>query len=250
MNSVNTVWGYARVSTDRQRVERQIDNIKQAYPDAVVIQEEYTGSTIDRPKWKTLEKRLKPGDTVVFDEVSRMSRNADEGTELYERLYDKGIRLVFLKEPRINSDVYREKMELQIAKVQTGNKATDKLMDAVTQALHDYMIDLAREQIRLAFETAQHELDFLHKRTSEGVRRAQAEGKQVGRAAGDIVETRKAKEAKPQILKHSKTFGGTLKDDELKKMLGISYGSLYKYKRELKAELEAEDGEAMESETT
>ena len=57
MNRVNTVWGYARVSTDRQRVERQIDNIKQAYPDAVVIQEEYTGSTIDRPKWKTLGKR-------------------------------------------------------------------------------------------------------------------------------------------------------------------------------------------------
>ena len=77
-------------------------------------------------------------------------------------------------------------------------------------------------------------MDFLHKRTREGVRKAQADGKQVGRAEGAHVETKKAKECKPKILKHSKSFGGSLNDEELKQMLGISYGSLYKYKRELK----------------
>lgn len=77
-------------------------------------------------------------------------------------------------------------------------------------------------------------MDFLHQRTQEGVRKAQADGKQVGRAEGAHVETQKAKECKPVIQKHSKSFGGSLSDEELKKMLGISYGSLYKYKRELK----------------
>ena len=72
------------------------------------------------------------------------------------------------------------------------------------------MIDLAREQIQLAFQTAQHELDFLHQRTREGVRKAQADGKQVGRAEGTRIETQKAKECKPLILKHSKSFGGSL----------------------------------------
>ncbi len=235
---MNTIWGYARVSTSKQKLERQIDNIKQAFPNAVIIQEEYTGATIDRPKWNGLEARLKRGDTVVFDEVSRMSRNAEEGMELYKQLFDKGVRLVFLKEPHINSDVYRQAMEVQMAKqTETGRASTDKLISAITEALHDYMIDLAREQIQLAFQTAQHELDFLHQRTREGVRKAQADGKQVGRAEGTHIETQKAKECKPLILKHSKSFGGSLSDEELKKMLGISYGSLYKYKRELKTPL-------------
>jgi len=232
---MSTIWGYARVSTPKQKLERQVDNIRRAFPDAVIIQEEFTGATLDRPKWNGLETRLKCGDTVVFDEVSRMSRNAIEGMDLYEQLFDKGVRLVFLKEPHINSDVYRQAMDVQMTKQkETGHASTDKLISTITEALHDYMIDLAREQIQLAFQTAQHELDFLHKRTREGVRKAQADGKQVGRAEGAHVETKKAKECKPKISKHSKSFGGSLNDEELKQMLGISYGSLYKYKRELK----------------
>ncbi len=232
---MNTIWGYARVSTPKQKLERQIDNIRRAFPDAVIIQEEFTGATLDRPRWNGLETRLKRGDTVVFDEVSRMSRNAEEGMEFYEQLFDKGVRLVFLKEPHINSDVYRQAMEVQMARqAERGRASTDKLISAITNALHDYMIDVARKQIQLAFQTAQHELDFLHQRTSEGVRKAKTEGKQVGRAKGAYIETKKAKECKPKILKHSKSFGGTLNDEELIKMLGISYGSLYKYKKELK----------------
>ena len=234
---MSTVWGYARVSTPKQKLERQIDNIKLAYPNAVIITEAYTGTTMDRPKWQGLEKQLKSGDTVVFDEVSRMSRDAEEGMKQYVRLFDKGIKMVFLKEPHINSDVYRQAMDVQVSKQkETGHASTDKFISTITEALHDYMIDLASEQIFLAFQTAQHELVFLHQRTREGVLKAQAEGKRVGRAEGAHVETKKAKECKPQILKHSRSFGGTLNDEELKKMLGISYGSLYKYKRELKME--------------
>ena len=232
---MGTIWGYARVSTPKQKIERQTDNIRRQFPSAVVIEEEYTGSTMDRPKWNGLVKKLSEGDTVVFDEVSRMSRNAEEGMALYEHLYGKGINLVFLKEPYINTDVFRQNMNVQLARhVETGRHSTDKLISAVSDALHDYMIDIAREQIQLAFQTAQHELDFLHRRTSDGVKKAQADGKQVGRIYGSQIETKKAKECKPKILKHSKSFGGNLNDEELKNMLGISYGSLYKYKRELR----------------
>lgn len=68
-----------------------------AYPSAILYEEAYTGTKIDRPKFKTLLRLVKPGDTIVFDEVSRMSRNAEEGFELYKELYDKGVELVFLK---------------------------------------------------------------------------------------------------------------------------------------------------------
>ena len=232
-----TVWGYVRISTAKQKIERQADNIKRQYPKAVIIYEEYTGTTIDRPAWSKLERQLKPGDTVVFDEVSRMSRNAEEGMALYERLFDSDINLVFLKEPHINSNVYRDKMDRQREKLNTtGSKATDKLLESIMGALHEYTIDLAREQIEIAFQTAQHEVDYLHQRTSEGVRRAQAEGKQVGRAPGSIIETKKSRAAKEQIKKHSKDFGGSLSDAECMKLVGVARNSYYKYKRELRAD--------------
>ena len=231
------VWGYVRISTAKQKIDRQIDNIRRQYPDAVIVSEAYTGATLDRPEWRKLEKRLKEGDTIVFDEVSRMSRDAAEGVELYERLFHSGVNLVFLKEPHINSSVYREKLNRQREKhSSTGSKAADRLLDAIMDALHEYTADLAREQIELAFKTAQQEIDCLHQRTSEGVRKAQLAGKRVGRAAGSVIETKKAKVAKEQIKKYSRNFDGMLSDVECMKLIGVSRNSYYKYKRELFAE--------------
>ena len=85
------IYGYVRVSTVKQKVERQIANIKKEYPAAVIIDEAYTGTSMSRPKWNKLIKALKPGDTIVFDEVSRMARTAQEGFETYLELYNKGL---------------------------------------------------------------------------------------------------------------------------------------------------------------
>lgn len=233
----NRVYGYCRISTMKQNIERQITNIRDQYPDACIITEAFTGTTTDRPKWNSLYKNLHEGDTIIFDEVSRMSRNAEEGIELYEELFDRGINLIFIKEPHVNTSVYRDKLQKQIDRISgTGSEATDKLLNSILEALHEYTIDLAKEQIKLAFQTAQSEVDFLHQRTSEGVRRAQAEGKQVGRMTGAKIETKKAQEAKQIILKHSKDFLGTLSDPDVIRLAGISRNSYYKYKSELKAE--------------
>lgn len=48
---------------------------------------------------------VKLGDTIIFDSVSRMSRNADERIQLYLKLFDKDVNLVFLKEDYINTEV-------------------------------------------------------------------------------------------------------------------------------------------------
>lgn len=223
----NTVYGYCRISTMKQRLQRQIDNIKREYPDAVIMTEEYTGTTVDRPTWNKLYKRLKSGDTVVFDEVSRMSRNADEGFSLYEDLFNRGVNLVFLKERHIDTEVYRQALQNSVS--MTG---TD--VDCILEGVNKYLMILAKRQIEIAFATAQHEVDYLHQRTSEGVRKAQAEGKQVGRATGSKVETAKAKAAKEVIRKHSKDFNGSLTDAEVIKLTGIARNTYYKYKREMK----------------
>lgn len=48
------VVGYARVSTPKQKLDRQISNLRSVYPDIVIVAEVYTGSTDNRPKWTKL----------------------------------------------------------------------------------------------------------------------------------------------------------------------------------------------------
>ena len=85
------VYGYVRISTKKQSIERQIRNIRAAYLEATIIEEVYTGTSLNRREWSRLRNKLKEGDTVVFDSVSRMSRTADEGVEAYFELYGKGV---------------------------------------------------------------------------------------------------------------------------------------------------------------
>ena len=125
-------YGYVRISTKKQNIERQIRNIKKEYPSAVIIQDEYTGTTLARPAWDKLMKVIKEGDIIIFDSVSRMSRNAEEGFAVYESLFNKQIELVFLKEPQINSQTY--KSALQNAIPMTGT-AVDYILDGINKYL-------------------------------------------------------------------------------------------------------------------
>jgi DNA invertase Pin-like site-specific DNA recombinase len=230
------VYGYCRVSTKKQKVERQIENIKSLFPDAVIVQEAFTGTKMNRPAWSKLEKQLSEGDTVVFDEISRMSRNAEEGYQTYKALYDRGINLVFLKEATLNTENFRKTTQVAM----TGTE-----VDAILEGVNKYLMILAENQIKAAFATAQHEVDFLHKRTSEGVQRAIAEGKQVGIEEGRKLTTKKSIAAKELIKKYNKDFGGSFNDkmtlvfmnNELKEQgQNISRNSYFKYKREMKEE--------------
>ena len=64
------------------------------------------------------------------------------------------------------------------------------------------------------------------------------EGKQIGRIAGKKYTSNKEKKYKPEILRLSKDFNGTNTDSEVMAFTGLSRGSYYKYKRELKVEIE------------
>lgn len=95
---------------------------------------------------------------------------------------------------------------------------------------------LAKEQIRLAFIQSQKEVDDLRQRTKEGLQTARLKGRQIGQKPGITFETKKSIEAKQEILKKSKAFGGTYSDKDLMKVIGIARNSYYKYKRELQQE--------------
>lgn len=221
-----TVYGYCRISSKKQSIERQIRNIKTEYPNAVIRQEAYTGTKIDRPEWNKLYKIVKEGDTIVFDSVSRMSRNAEEGLETYSELLDRGVNLVFLKEHYIDTDTYKLNSSDKIAL--TG---TDE--DEIFKGLNNYFRKLAIKQIRIAFDQAEKEVEDLHQRTKEGLETARLNGKQIGREKGTTVTTKKSVEAKKRILELSNSFNGSLKDDDVRAIIGVSRNSYYKYKREL-----------------
>ena len=206
------VYGYCRISTPTQNIDRQKRNILDRYPKAKLFCEAYTGTTTDRPEWCKLKAILKKGDTVVFDEISRMSRNADEGIKLYMELYDKGIELVFLKEPQCNTATYSETL---------------------------------KNRIDLAFQGAENEVKRLKERTKEGIETARLNGKQIGRKTGSKITTKRSEEVKQIIKAKSKDFSGNMNDVEvIAYVKGITKGgkfsrnSYYKYKAELKAKQE------------
>ena len=197
------IYGYCRISRKTQNIERQIRNIQESYPSALIMQEAYTGTkVVGRKEFEKLAQKVKPGDTIVFDSVSRMSRNAAEGFELYKKWYDEGIELVYLKEPSINTAVTRKMLQNRIdISIQTGKDSTDKFFTAIVKAMNQLQMDNVYERIKEAFDQSQKEVDDLHKRTSEGIREARKKGKQIGRKTGATFETKKSVAAKQEILK-------------------------------------------------
>ena len=221
------MYGYCRISQKKQNIERQIRNIKAEFPEATIIQEAYTGTTTDRKEWNKLFARVKEGDTIIFDSVSRMSRNAEEGFLAYEILYNRGVNLIFLKERHIDTDTYKKSLSGLISLTNTD-------VDYILEGVNKYLMALAKEQIKIAFQQAEKEVADLQQRTKEGLATAKINGKTLGKKKGDSWETKKSKAAKEVILKHSQDFGGSLADEDVIKLAGIARNTYYKYKRQLR----------------
>ena len=216
------VYGYCRISTRQQSMERQNRNIKKLYPNVIIINEIYTGTKVEgRKEWNKLLKAVKEGDTIVFDSVSRMSRNSLEGFALYKELFNKGVELLFLKEQHINTTTYKKALTNNV-------KLTGTAVDSILKGINEYLLALAEEQIKLAFEQSEKEVKDLQQRTKEGIETARLNGKQIGQKEGIKLTTKKSIEAKEKIKEFSKNFLGNLKDADVIKLIGISRNSYYK----------------------
>ena len=222
-------YGYCRISKPKQSIDRQIRNIKAVFPEAVIIQEVYTRTSLNRKEWNKLYNKVKSGDTIIFDSVSRMSGNAVDGFAAYEALYNKGVNLVFLKEPHINTDTYKAALENNIAL--TGNS-----VDYILEGVNKYLMALAKEQICLAFEQSEKEVQDLHQRTKERIETARLNGKQIGQKQGAKLTTKKSIAAKEIIQGYSADFDGSLEDQAVIKLAGISRNTYYKYKKQIRAD--------------
>lgn len=226
------IYGYCRISRRTMNIERQVRNIKAEYPEAVIIKEAYTGRSMMRPAWQKLYNKVGTNDTIIFDSVSRMSRTAEEGFKAYEDLFNRGVNLVFLKEPHINTAVYKNAINNTV-KLTGGN------VDYILEGVNRYLMELAKEQVKISFNQAQKEVDDLRQRTVEGLETARINGKQIGGVKGSTYKVKKKDKAKEIIKKHSNIFGGELNDLQCMKLAGVSNATFYKYRKELEDELES-----------
>lgn len=230
------VYGYCRISRKTQNIERQERNILGKYPKAHIVKEAFTGRKIDRPQWSKLYKQImrevEKGNevTLIFDSVSRMSRDADEGVKTYFGLYDLGVNLVFLKEGYIDTETYKNAIGQTIAK--TGNEIADCYISATNEVIRI----LAKQQIEKAFEQAQKEVDDLRQRTIEGIETARLAGKQIGQKDGAKFKIKKKEPLKEKIKQMSKDFDGNMTDKQILEVLPLSRNTYYKYKKELLAD--------------
>ena len=230
-----SIYAYCRVSTKHQRITRQITNITELYPKAIIIREFYTGTTQSRPQWEKLMMQIKKEDTIVFDSVSRMSRNAQEGYNDYKALYSMGVNLIFLNEPLINTSVFdTTRNNLLKIDIDTGNEAVNCFFKSNIESINDFLMALAEEQIKTAFNQSEKEVTDLHSRISQGIREAKRNGTQIGLIKGTELTTKKSIDCKAIIKKHAKDFGGTLDDPDVMKLCGCSRNSYYKYKKNIK----------------
>ncbi|MDU6975960.1 MAG: recombinase family protein [Clostridiales bacterium] len=90
------IYGYCRVSTRKQltdgnSLQAQAEEIKVRYENAEVIEEQYTGTSTDRPIFTELVQKLNAGDTLVVTKLDRLARNTVEGIQVVEKLFAKGV---------------------------------------------------------------------------------------------------------------------------------------------------------------
>ena len=151
----NYVFGYARVSTEAQNLDRQLDALKN-YGVDIIYNEKITGTKKNRPELTKLLDRITEGDTVVVESLSRLGRSTKDLIELTEIFQSKGVNLVSLKEA-----------------IDT-NSPTGKLLFTLMSAI------------------AQFERDVIADRTREGLKAARARGRTGGRPRADPEQVKKA----------------------------------------------------------
>lgn len=94
------IYGYTRVSTKKQvegyGLKAQKNDILNKYPSAIIIEEQYTGTKLDKPIFNDLLKKLKENDILVVSKLDRFARNTVEGVKVVEQLFVKKVAIHIL----------------------------------------------------------------------------------------------------------------------------------------------------------
>lgn len=189
------IYGYARVSTPEQNMDRQIKALEEfGVPVKNIYKEKETGRDFERPAYKRLMRKLRVEDVLVVKSIDRLGRNYAEILEQWRVITKvKGAAIVVLDMPILD---------------------TRKEKDLIGTLVADLVL-----QIMSYF--AQVERDFIKQRQAEGIAAAKARGVKFGRPRIPIPENFAEMKAKWQAGKISSRQAG--------KELGVSYHTFLRW---------------------
>ena len=195
------IYGYlgASKALSAERKKMQKEEILNRYPEAALVTDTRL-SSLGRPNLSDLINKLEKGDRLVIFSVSLFDSDPDKTFEIMESLLKKGVAVECLHEPYLSSDLWN--------------------LEASPE-------ELLKEQITELYR----KLQIIGEKRS-----INATTNRPGTRKPYVIQ--KEIEAKKVILENSKSFDGTLGDDEVRKLAGISRNTYYSYKRELKKERE------------
>lgn len=174
------VFAYMRISTKEERGKQKYTRQEQAInrwakehnqeiPERRIYRDDASGKSFDRPAWHELESDVQQGDTIVFKDVCRFTREYENGFEKYMALMGKGVNLVFIDNPTISTDYIQQMMD--VADRQQNRIAKKSLRDTIELLL---LVELDR---------AEQEREITVKRIKDGIA---ASEKKSGRPVGKL----------------------------------------------------------------
>jgi DNA invertase Pin-like site-specific DNA recombinase len=214
---MNNYFSYMRISTKEERGNQKYNRQEAALKKFAAengieyiaeFKEDVSGKSFEnRKQWQRLEKLVQSGDTIVFKDISRFTREVVNGFEKYMSLLEKGVELIFLDNPTVSTDYIKKLLmvaEQQSIVARTSLEGTVKLL---------IIVELDRvEQERLT----------LIKRITQGM--AASEKKQ-GRKTGSIDKMT------PELEEDIKAYlnDRSIKQVDIMKKHNISRNTLKKY---------------------
>ena len=195
-----TMYGYARVSSKDQNLNRQIDALSSAGVSGEAVFIDYlSGRTFDRPGYQSLLERLQPGDVLVVKSIDRLGRNYDEILGQWRLLTkQRSIDIVVLDMPLLDT------------RSTSGHGVTGKLIADIVLDLLSYVAHVERDNIR--------------QRQAEGIAAARARGVRLGRPALAVPEEFDAV--------HRKWKDGCLNSRQAAESLGVSHTTFLKWAKQ------------------
>lgn len=224
-------FGYARTSTRSQKLESQITTLEDMGCDLEnIFTDQFTGTgdSDQRNGWKKLLKEInkkkyeKVGKVICFMSVNRMSRDKISGVRDYFNLIEKGYELVFQMDPTINSSVYGDKIK-SASTISVNDKDLD---ETLIKGIREYLIKLAKQQIKIAFDQSEKEAKHIKEKVKRGLMNST---KKAGRKKGYI--SKKKKNIPLSFIKDSKEVKNI---STLSRLYSVSRPTIYSWLKEIK----------------
>lgn len=210
---------YMRISTKEERGKQKFTRQEQALQrwckehnteitERRIYKDDASGKSFDRPAWKELEADVSEGDTIVFKDICRFTREYENGFSKYMELLNKGINLIFMDNPTVSTDYIKTMMD--VAERQQNRIAKKSLKDTIELLL---LVELDR---------AETEREITVKRIKDGI---EASDKKSGRKPGTL--DKMTEELKEDIKAY--LSNRDIKQVDLMKKYNISRNTLKKY---------------------